>query len=84
MASESRTTWRSPCVNLYVDPTEQDELAGTQDLGRRSDIGSNKAFTLFQAPTLPLVLPFSKDLFTKFMKVFMEMMQAQSQALAEP
>ena len=80
MAPGSRTTRRSPRVNPPVDPTEQDELAGAQ--GRRSDTGSDKAPIPSEAPTPPLVPPPAKDLFTKFMKVFMETTQAQ--ALAEP
>ena len=48
------------------------------------DASSNKAFTLLEAPTSPLILSPVKDLFTKFMKVFMEMAQAQAQTLAEP
>ena len=82
MALGSCTTRRSPCVNPPVDPTEQDELASAQ--GGRSDAGSNKALTPPEAPTPPLVSPPAKDLFTKFMKVFMETTQAQAQALAEP
>ena len=73
MASGSRTTQQIPCVNLSVNSTEQDELADAQSPGRRSNASSNKAPTLLEAPTLPLIPPPAKDLFTKFMKVFMEM-----------
>ena len=82
MAPGSRTTRRSPRVNPPVDPTEQDELAGAQ--GGRSDANSDEAPTPPEAPTPTLVPPTSEDLFTKFMKVFMETTQAQAQALAEP
>ena len=78
---------RSPCVNTPVNPAgELNELASAQGPARKSNAGSNEAFT--EAPTPPetlippLVPPPAKDLFTKFMKVFMEMTQAQ--ALAEP
>ena len=79
MALGSRTTRRSPCVNPPVDPTEQDMLAGAQ--GGRSDADSNETPTPPEAPTPPLIPPPTKDLFTKFMKVFMETTQVQ--ALAE-
>ena len=75
MAPGSRAR-RSPRVNPPADPTgEQDELAG-QGPVRGFNAGSD------EAPTPPLVPPSTKDLFTKFMKVFMETTQAQ--ALAEP
>ena len=88
MAPGSRATRRSPRVNTPVNPAgELDELAGAQSPVKRSNTGSNeaptKALTLPEASTLPLV-PLIKDLFTKYMKVFMETMQAQAQALAEP
>ena len=80
MAPGFRTTRRSPCVNPPVDiPREQDELAGAPG---RFDADSNEAPTPPEVPTPPLVLPPAEDLFTKFMKVFMETTQAQ--ALAEP
>ena len=87
MAPRSRAR-RSPCVNPPANPTgEQDELAG-QGLIRGFNAGSNEAPTEalipLKAPTPPLVPPSTKDLFTKFMKVFMETTQAQAQALAEP
>ena len=79
MAPRSRTTQQSSCVNLPTNiPREQDELAGV-----RSNSGSNKAFTSPEAPTPPFVSFFAKDLFTKFIKVFMETTQAQTQVLAE-
>ena len=85
MAPGSRTQ-RNPYVNLSANPTgEQDELAGqspVQGFNAGSDEALTKAPTPPEAPT-PLLVPSStKDLFTKFMKVFMEMTQAQ--ALAEP
>ena len=75
---------RSPCVNPPADPTrEQDELAG-QDLVRGFNAGSNEASTEASTPpkalTPPPVPSSTKDLFTKFMKVFMERTQAQAQA----
>ena len=88
MAPGFCTTRRSSCVNTLVDPAgELDELVG-QGPAKRSNAGSNEspteALTPLEASTLPLVPPTSKDLFTKFMKVFMETTQAQAQALAEP
>ena len=78
MATRSRTTHRSPFVNPSDNiPEEEDELASA-----RSDAGSDNAHTPPEAPTLPLIPPPAKDLFTKFMKVFIEATQAQ--ALAEP
>ena len=82
MAPRSCTTRRSLCVNLLANiHGEQDKLAGVP---RRSDAGSNEALTPLEASTLPLAPPTSENLFTKFMKVFMETIQAQAQALAEP
>ena len=79
MAPESRNTWQSPCVNPPVNILgEQDELAGAP---RRSSAGSDKAPTFFETPTPPLIPPPAEDLFTKFIKVFIETTQAQ--ALAE-
>ena len=79
--SISRTTRRSPCVITLVNPAKElDELAGAQGPARRSNAGSNEILT--EAPTPPeasipsLVPPTSEDLFTKFMKVFMETTQA--------
>ena len=89
MTPRSRIICRSPCVNTLVDITEEfDELAGAQEPAKRSNAGSNeastKAPTLIQALTPPFILPISKDLFTKFINVFMETKQAQAQVLAEP
>ena len=89
MVPGSRTTRQSPCVNTPVNPArELDELDGAQGPARRSNAGSNEAPTKAPTPpkasTPPLVPPTSGDLFTKFMKVFIEIMQAQAQALAEP
>ena len=80
---------RSPRVNTLVDHAwELDELAGTQSRAKRSNVGSDEAFTeapiLPEAPTSLFVPPTSENLFTKFMKVFIETMQAQAQTLAEP
>ena len=77
MTLGSPTTHWSPRVNYLVDiPREQDKLAGA-----KSHTGSNEAPTPPKAPIPLVVLPPAKDLFTKFMKVFMETIQAQ--ALAE-
>ena len=84
MAFVSRTTCQSPCVNTPVDPAKElDELAGAQGPARGSNAGSDEAPTPSEASTPSLVLPI-KDLITKLMKVFMEITQAQAQALAEP
>ena len=84
MAPRSHTIRRSPCVNTSVDPArELDELAGTQGPAKRSNAGSNeastKAFTPPEASTLLFIPLTSEDLFTKFMKVFMETTQAWEQ-----
>ena len=80
MAPGSCTTRRSPRVNPPANiPEEQNELAGAPG---RSDVGSNKAPTPPEASTPTLVPSPTEDLFTKFMKVFMETIQAQ--VLAEP
>ena len=63
---------------------EQNELAGPQDLIKRSDAGNNKASIPLkvsiplEAPTLPLVLSI-KDYFMKFIKAFVESTQAWDQ-----
>ena len=70
MAPRSRAH-RSSRVNTPVNPVgKQDELAG-QGLVRGSNVGSNEAPTPPEVPILPLAPP-TEDLFTKFMKVFME------------
>ena len=74
---------RSPRVNTLVDPAgELDELAGAQGPAKRSNAGNDEAPTEAPTPpeasTPPLVPPTSEDLFTKFMKVFMETTQAQA------
>ena len=73
---------QNSCVNTLVNlARELDELASTQGLAKKSNAGSNKALTEAlispDASTLSFVPPTSKDLFTKFMKVFIEMTQAQ-------
>ena len=81
MAPESCATHRSLCVTTLVDPArELDKLAGAQGPARLSNARSDEAPTSPKAIT-PLLIPSTKDLFTKLMKVFMEMMQAQVQAL---
>ena len=80
MAPGSRTTRQSPRVNPLADiPKEKDELAGAPG---RSNASSDKAPTPPKARTLPLILSPAEDLFTKFMKVFIEITQAW--ALVEP
>ena len=70
MAQGSRTTQRSPRVNpLAKISGEPDELAHAPG---KSDTDSDEAPTLPEASSSPFVPPTSKDLFTKFMKVFME------------
>ena len=83
MALGSRAR-RSPCVNTLVDPAKElNKLAGAQSPTRRLNAGSDEAPIPPEASSPPFVPFTSKNLFTKFMKVFMEIMQAQVQALAE-
>ena len=82
MAPGSRTTRWSLHVNPPADISgEQDELAGAPG---RSNTGSNEALIPPEASTPHLALLTSEDLFTKFIKMFIETTQAQTQALAEP
>ena len=79
---------RSFCVNIPLDSTgELDELAGAQDPAKRSNTRSNEASIetpTFPEASIPSLVPLtSENLFTKFMKVFMETTQAEAQALAE-
>ena len=75
---------QSLCVNTLVDLARGlHELAGTQGLTKRSNAESNKALIFPEASTSSFVPLISKDLFTIFIKVFMETTQAQAQALAE-
>ena len=84
MAPGSRATRRSPRVTTPINPAEElDELASAQGPARGSNARSNEAPTPPEAITPPLAPPI-KDLFMKFMKVFMETTQAQAQAIAEP
>ena len=74
MALRSYTIWQSLYVNFLANtPKEQDELAGA-----RSNADSDEAPTPLKASTPPLVPPSTKDLFTKFMKVFIETTQVQA------
>ena len=78
MTPGSYTTWRSPRVNFLANiPGKQNELAGAL-----SNAASDKTPTPPKASTSSLVPPLAKNLFTKFMKMFMEMTNAQ--ALVEP
>ena len=68
MVPGSRTTRQSPCVNPPANILrKQNELAGV-----KSDAGSDEAPTPPEAPSLLLIPLPSEDLFTKFMKVFIE------------
>ena len=72
MASGSHTIRQNFCVNFLANILgEQDELADA-----KSDAGSYKILTFPEVFTLPLVPPPVKDLFIKFMKVFIETTQA--------
>ena len=89
MVSGSCITRRSPCVNTPANPDrELDELDGTQGSARESNVGSDEAlteaYTLLEAPISTLIPPPTKDLFTKFMKVFIKTMQAWDQEHLEP
>ena len=79
MAPRSCTIQQSPYVNPPVNFIKQNELAGAP---KKSDVDSNEASTLPKALTLPLILPLFEDLFTKFIKVFIEIMQTQTKVLA--
>ena len=63
------------CVNLPANLIKQDKLAG-QGLAKRSNVESNKAPTkapiLLKALILFLVSYSTNNLFTQFMKVFLE------------
>ena len=83
MAPRSCIIRQSLYVNPPANPTgEQNKLAGAQSLAKKSDINSDKALIPSETPTLSLVSPPAEDLFTKFMKVFVETTQVQ--ALAKP
>ena len=75
---------RSPRVNTPVDPARELNELGGQGPARGSNVGSNEALTPPKISTALLVPPTSKNLFTKFMKMFMETTQAKAQVLAEP
>ena len=63
-------------MNLLADPfREQDKLA-SQDPAKKSNIKSDKASSLLEAPFPTLILLPIKDFFTKFMKVFIELTKA--------
>ena len=73
----------NPHVNTPANPTrELDKLASAQGPVRRSNVESNEALIPLETSTSPLVFLPVKDLFIKFIKVFMETTQAQ--ALIEP
>ena len=70
---------QSPCNNLPADFIgEQNKLVSPQDPAKRANAGSDKAPTLLEALTLSFI-PLTKDLFTKFIKAFVESIQAWDQ-----
>ena len=76
--------WRSPCNNPLADLTgDQDKLAGPQGSARRSDAGSHEALILPKAPILSLIFSI-KDFFTRFMKTFVESIQARDREQTNP
>ena len=84
MAPGSRTTHQSPRINTPINPAgELNELAGAQGPAKRSNTRSDEALTEALTPPEasipPLIPPTSEDLFTKFMKLFIEMTQAREQ-----
>ena len=83
MALGSCTQW-NPCNNPLADLIEkQDELADLQSLARRSDANSNKSSTLSKASTPSFFLS-TEDFFTKYMKIFVKLIQAQNRKQAKP
>ena len=78
---------QSPCINLSVNFTRESNKLTGQNSVKRFNIGSNKAFiktfTLSEASILLFILPFTKNLFIKFMNIFMEITQVQTQVLIE-
>ena len=83
MAPGSRVQ-QNPYNNPSADPTrKQDEFASPQSPVERSNISSDEAPTPPKAPTPPFVPP-TKDLFTKFIKAFVELTQAWDREQAEP
>ena len=76
-APESDVQWSSH-VNLLTNSIKkQDKLADAQSLAERSNIRSNKASTKAFIPlktfTLPFILFSTKNIFTKFIKAFVEL-----------
>ena len=67
---------QSPCVNIFINYIELNEIAGAQSLGNRSNAGSKKASIPFKASISPLVPLLTKELFLKFIKMFMKPIQA--------
>ena len=79
MAPRSCIIRQSFWINISADFTgELDELVGAQGPTKRSNIGSNEALTPPKASILLLVPSPTKDLFTKFMKMFIEMTKTQA------
>ena len=72
MAPGSCAQW-STHINYSANRTKQNELASAQNAAKRSNASSNKISTLFETLTPSFVPPPTKNLFTKFMKVFMEL-----------
>ena len=69
MALGSCITQRNLYINLLIDLIEQDELAYEP---KKSNVNSNKALTLSEAPSLSFVPSPTENVFTKFMKMFIE------------
>ena len=75
MVSESYAQWSS-CNNPLANPIrEQNEFTGPQGIVKRLDTNSNEALTFSETLNL-LFVPPTKDFFMKFMKAFMESIQA--------
>lgn len=76
---------QSFCVNYPANFTEEyNKLIDAQDSVEKSNVNSIKTFIPFKASILPFVLFFTKKLFIKFMKAFIELTQAQAQTQSEP
>ena len=73
-------TYRNPRVNPPANLAgEQDKLTGAQGLAKKSNVRSNKAPTKALISLESLTSPFvplpAKNIFTRFMKVFIEITQ---------
>ena len=79
MALGSCTQW-NPYINYLANPTrEQDKLVGqgpVQGFNAKSNMAPTKAPIPSKTSTPPLVPLFTEELFTKFIKIFIETTQA--------